>query len=306
MSEPKGKTPNFFVIGAPKCGTTALSEYLRQHPNVCFSTPKEPMFFNFEWPSLQIVTTVQRYLDCFAHCKNERIEAVGEGSALYLLSREAVPRIIDFNPSAKFIIMVRNPFQMVRSLHAQNLFYGDEDVESFEEAWDLQDTRANGQKIPANCRHPVLLAYSRNCKLGELVDRAFAVIPEKQRHVVVFDDFVEDTEYAYKEVLRFLDLPDDSRTSFPRVNERKQVRWRKLNSFLARPPHSLLNVSLRVKKLLGLRTLGIHRLIARMNSARMDPEVTNMQLKEKLAEAFLDDIRLLERLLGRNLDVWKE
>jgi hypothetical protein len=37
------RKPNFFIVGAPKCGTTALSEYLRSHPDVFFSSPKEPL-----------------------------------------------------------------------------------------------------------------------------------------------------------------------------------------------------------------------------------------------------------------------
>ncbi|MCH9035408.1 MAG: sulfotransferase [Planctomycetes bacterium] len=37
--------PDFFIVGAPKCGTTSLYEYLRQHPEVFMSRIKEPHFF---------------------------------------------------------------------------------------------------------------------------------------------------------------------------------------------------------------------------------------------------------------------
>src|SRR5579862_4386701 len=40
--------PNFFIIGAPKSGTTALSQYLGTHPNVFFSRVKEPHFFDLD------------------------------------------------------------------------------------------------------------------------------------------------------------------------------------------------------------------------------------------------------------------
>ena len=44
------RKPNLFIIGAPKCGTTALSEYLREHPAVFVTQPKEPHFFSKDFP----------------------------------------------------------------------------------------------------------------------------------------------------------------------------------------------------------------------------------------------------------------
>ena len=44
--------PNFLIIGAAKCGTTALHHYLKQHPQVYMSPEKEPNFFAFEGQSV--------------------------------------------------------------------------------------------------------------------------------------------------------------------------------------------------------------------------------------------------------------
>ena len=113
--------PNFFIIGAPKCGTTALSEYLRTHPDVFFSEPKEPNYFNSDVVSkkLYYYTSLEDYLEkCFSGA--EGYKAVGEGSVRYLSSAVAVDNILKLYPNAKFIIMLRNPVDLGYSLFHQH------------------------------------------------------------------------------------------------------------------------------------------------------------------------------------------
>ena len=42
------KLPNFFIVGAPKAGTTSLYHYLDQHPQIYMSPIKEPNYFATE------------------------------------------------------------------------------------------------------------------------------------------------------------------------------------------------------------------------------------------------------------------
>jgi len=42
------RLPNFFLVGAPKAGTTSLYHYLDQHPEIYMSPIKEPCFFSTE------------------------------------------------------------------------------------------------------------------------------------------------------------------------------------------------------------------------------------------------------------------
>ncbi|NJO14781.1 MAG: sulfotransferase [Thioploca sp.] len=59
------KKPNFFIVGAPKCGTTALSEYLSSHPNVFMSYPKEPHYFSTDMPNKRSSSSLEDYLQLF-------------------------------------------------------------------------------------------------------------------------------------------------------------------------------------------------------------------------------------------------
>src|SRR6185312_16840962 len=99
--------PNFFIIGAPKCGTTALSEYLRRHPNIGFSEQKEPHYFNDDFSSRHIYS-LDEYMKCFASNSADKV-AIGEASVFYLSSRSAVRNILQHMPDAKFIVMLRDP-----------------------------------------------------------------------------------------------------------------------------------------------------------------------------------------------------
>jgi hypothetical protein len=76
--------PDFFVVGAPRCGTTAISKYLSRNPHICFSRPKEPHFFSITLHEKPDADLHNDYLALFfPHC-SETHQATGEGSVSYL------------------------------------------------------------------------------------------------------------------------------------------------------------------------------------------------------------------------------
>lgn len=130
--------PNFFIVGAPKCGTTSLYEYLRSHPQVFMPEKKEPEHFSddLDWRNVMLrhrVADRDDYLSLFdpapAHAA-----AVGEASTWYLFSEAAAGAIHDFNPEARIIIMLRDPVKMMYSLHGQFLKDCNEVIEDFAQA----------------------------------------------------------------------------------------------------------------------------------------------------------------------------
>ena len=69
----KNNRPSFFIVGSPKCGTTALAKYLSEHDEIFISSPKEPHYFatNFN-ESMRIVKTEEHYLSLFKHAKKTK------------------------------------------------------------------------------------------------------------------------------------------------------------------------------------------------------------------------------------------
>jgi hypothetical protein len=106
--------PSFFIVGAPKAGTTALHAYLAAHPQVCMSKVKEPNFFSYDAIAKQKLyyqhkstTNLNAYLNLFECDKQAKIS--GEGSVSYLFYECVAEKIKAFNADAKIIISLRNP-----------------------------------------------------------------------------------------------------------------------------------------------------------------------------------------------------
>ncbi len=125
--------PNLFIVGAPKCGTTAWYDYLRGHPDIFFPDVKEPSHFLTDFSAWPQVSDRAEYLRLFDESGDGRI--IGEASPHYLYSDEAALNIREFNPDAKIIILVRDRADYLQSLYNEHLFNGVETIKDFRVAW---------------------------------------------------------------------------------------------------------------------------------------------------------------------------
>jgi hypothetical protein len=293
--------PNFFIIGAPKCGTTAMSEYIRSHPNVFMSVPKEPRFFSFDiGPS--DYKSLADYLTLFDGADASH-SVVGEATPSYLRSKVAVPAIRALFEESKLLVMLRNPVELVYALHAERRRCGSELVADFECAWDMEITRKSTASTDNNL--PEGSRYLTAGKLGEQVKRVLSVFPRDQVCFILFDDFVSNPRSEYLRLLDFLGIPDDGRLDFPRINEGTQFKSPRLAQFQIWLRLRLAPYWKTFKRLTGIRRIGIMRAINRVNiEARSRPPL-RPEFRRQVSEVFNEDIRLLEDLLGRDLSAWR-
>lgn len=295
--------PNFFLAGAPKCGTTSLSEYLRTHPNVFMCYPKEPIFFDEDLAQIHAVGSFDDYLALFRKRRDHHL-AVGEASTCYLYSRNAMKRIHSFNRHAKIIVMFRNPVDFLPSLHAELLFDFNEDRKDFTEAWSLQEERARGRSVPKQCLVPQFLQYRALASFGDQLERLLAVFPRDQVMCILFDDLVTDPRAVYLDVLAFLGVPKDGRTAFPRYNEAKTHRWDRMGAFMMRPP-PLVRASWRaLKRVCGPKISRFTASLILANAQPIDRTVLPESFRNQLIDEFRPDIAKLSRLMGRDLSFW--
>ena len=299
--------PYFFILGAPKCGTTALSEYLRQHPRVFMSTPKEPHYFcdDFDYYYAPGRRTLEHYLHLFDDADPSYL-AVGEASVWYLYSATAAANIAAFAPRARTVVMVRNPLEMVPSLHGQLLYEVDEDEPDPARAWALQEPRARGERLPPGVRVPAFLQYGGAAMLGAQLRRVYASIPREQVLVIVFDDLRADPGAVYRRTLEFLDVPDDGRTEFPRVNPNTVHRAPTVARLTQRPPRAALAAARAVKRVTGVKRLGVLDRVRARNRVEAERAPLDAAFLDTLAEHFRDDVALLSELVGRDLTHWTE
>jgi hypothetical protein len=299
------KAPNFFIIGAPKCGTTALSEYLRNHPNIFMSWPKEPHYFAHDFPMYKAqLPSLESYLNLFKDADESNHFAIGEASVYYLYSREAIEAIRQFNPAARLIVMLRNPIDIVPSMHSQLQWTLDEDIKDLEVAWRHQPKRAQGENLPRRCREPALLQYGELASVGAQVQRLLEIFPREQIRFILFDDFKASTHRVYDSVLEFLDIAKDNRRDFPVVNGNKEHKYKVISRFTQRPPKQIVLMANSVKKVLGVKRLGIMNKVRSISTETRRREPLTSELKAELADYFKNDIDTLSMLLDRNLTHW--
>ncbi len=286
--------PNFFIVGAPKCGTTAMNDYLAQHPEVFVPDIKEVHFFgsdlNFSKGALR---DPDAYLALFQGATEPRL---GEASVWYLYSRTAAREIYTFNPDAKIIVMLRNPVEMLYSQHSQFLYNGNEDITDFREALAAEPERRAGRRIPESAHLVEGLFYADTVRYAEQVARYFEIFGRENVHVILYDAFRADLPGTYRKTLQFLGVQDDFAPEFEVVNPNKRARSKLLRSFVQSPPESVKRLSrvlfprsLRQRVMKGLDQANI-RYEAR---APLDPE-----LKADLERRFAPEVRDLEQLLG--------
>jgi hypothetical protein len=296
--------PDLFIVGAPKCGTTALYKYLRLHPNIYLPAKKEPHFFAQDLGSYPAIKTMEQYSALFADAK-EWHHRVGEASVYYLRSAMAIPAIRAFNPEARIIAMFRNPVDMVYSLHSQLLYWSEETVGDFEAAWRLQEPRSRGLELPPGSRGAFLLQYEEMARLGSQLERLLSTFPAPQVKLILYDDFATSPRQVYDDVISFLGLPHDARTEFPRINENKRARVEWLRNFIRKPPPVLREAYRGVKARVGRKRLDAIRqgVIERLTvSQRREP--LSPAFRAELVGVFRDEVGLLGRLLGRDLSHW--
>jgi hypothetical protein len=289
------KRPNFFVLGAPRCGTTSLAAWLAEHPQIYMSPEKEPHFFNSDHRRYR--TSLAAYERLFEQASDPHT-AVGEASVWYLYSTAAVPNILEYNPAAKFIVMVRNPVDMAYSLHDELFFTRHDDIADFATAWKLQEARQAGSRLPALAWERKFLQYGEACRLGAQLSRLYERVPRDRVKVIVIDDLREDSRAVYVAVLQFLGVQDDHRTDFTAHNQAKERRWASL-LYIER-------LAMTMKQIAGIEGgLGLWRRVESWNKTERKRVPLAPALRLELQRYFEADIRKLEMLIGRDLNHWR-
>ena len=289
--------PDFFIVGAPKSGTTALDSYLARHPDV-FTARKEMHFFGSDLVFTRPRIDRSAYLRSFDRHSGEK--RAGEASVWYLVSHRAAREIREFNPGARILIMLRHPVDVMYSLHSQRLYNGNEDLEDFAEALAAEPERRRGVRLPRHFTNTMGFFYRETVRFSGQVRRYFEVFGRERCHVILFDDFQRDPAAAYRDTCAFLGVDPDSPARFPVVNGNKDVWSRRLQDFLSfASPVTRSRIRAILPSPLVRQTLKRHlRSLNRRFVRRppMDPE-----LRSLLEEEFLPEIQELGRLLERDL-----
>jgi hypothetical protein len=275
-----------------------MARYLGQHRDLCVSWPKEPHYMASDMRGLSVVDSDEDYRALF-HKPGARIRM--DASVWYLYSDDAIRNILARRPDARFIVMLRNPVAMIPSLHRQLVNALEEDVTDLGTAWSLSGDRAAGRAVPAGCRAPKTLIYTRTAALGAQLARLLEQV-EPDRVLPLFQEELRaDPRSTYRRSLEFLGIADDGRSSFEIVNEARGFRLRPVQALVKRDVPLLQTIGRPIKRTLGLRSLGFRQVLSTLNDAPVRSASVPPALAAAIGEFYRDDMQLLADLLGRDL-----
>ena len=283
---------DFFIVGAPKAGTTSLYHYLNEHFDIEMSSQKEPNFFSdasLQKQSIYYggnrVDTIEKYNALFA---KEDVILRGEASVSYLYYEDVPHKIKEYNPNAKIIIILRNPIDRAFSHYLMDDRLG-LISESFEIIIQKQSKHKNAN-----------LFYQQYIQVSEYtqqIKRYLEVFSKKNIHFIDYEDFKNDTSNIVNSVFVFLAVNDD----FHPYLRKKHNTYTAPKNRIIRYIYSFVSF----RKILAVifpkfLTKNIRNLLFRSDKKPKLSEETRNFLKKH----FTNDVKELSKLLNIDFTKW--
>lgn len=289
-------TLDFIGIGAEKAATYWIAAVLREHPEVCFSKPKEIHFFDDKDPHLFAVKSfryewgIDWYKKHFVHCKNG---IKGEFSPSYLYSKVSARRIKKHFPNVKIIVSLRNPVKRAFSQFTHDKSIGLIKDISYEKA--LKQYKNYFEK---GLYYKHLAFY-------------YSIFPAKNILVLLVSDIKKDSKCEVAKLYKFLDLKDVDfipKSLNRKPNVASEGIFPALSYFLLQTEYFLRRRKCKfILKALedgGLRSIARSSLFINRKPIKKYPKL-NKKTEMRLRSAYISDISKLEKLLKRDLSFWK-
>ncbi len=291
---PSAKYPNLFIVGAQKCGTTSLYDWLSKHEEVFTGFHKEPgtLSGSRERP-VPSVMTYDDYLAAYADWTTERYAL--DGSTRYLAAPAAPSNIAKFANDPKIIMMFRNPVDAIRSRHHFAVSIQRQHITNFEDAL-ADDDAAEFDDLAELQPIRESFAYAKHLR------RYREVFRQESIRVILFDDLKQDASKVLTSLCDWLDIPP-METSLPKSNTARKVRFKALSKLIEHPPE------IAQKGLaLVLPEQSRHRLrqtLRSLNGRSATNPPLNPDTRRALESRFAPQIDELSELIDRDLSHWK-
>ena len=303
--------PNFFLLGPPKTGTTALAEALGRHPQVFMSTPKEPNYFLYAGGNpykLRMdrgVPDFEDYVRLFDGAGAARIR--GEASPYYITAPHCAREIKRQVPDAKLMVILRNPVE--RAFSAYRYWYKDSPQFRCDPA-DFREKFLNRTIVTDSSRGeagvPAMEWLQDMGRYAEMIERFDEHFSSDQLMLLSYDEMAADPGACMARVVEFLDVDPQATPEIRQANVTFEPSWRQLNHWLNFDQQSgarrLLVASLRDSRLAGA-------VRERINSANRRPVPTRNRplpasIYNELIQVYADDLRRLARRANLDVSDW--
>lgn len=280
--------PNLYIVGPPRSGTTSLQRWLAAHPDVGRSELKEPLYHAADLATPHRIADRAEYLALFAALDANRYRV--DATPWYLYSREAAASIRTMAPDAHIVVMLRDPAEMLASLHSRHVLVGLESEQDFARAVFTGPARED----PSEFRRS--LDYLAVGRIGQQVSRYVAQFPSEQVHFVEVAAMASRPESVHLELLGALGLDPIPLDTYEALNEGRVVRNRAV---------AWVSATVAGRRRSNRVRRGVAWRMARMASTP-GREALSTDVRRRVKAALAGDIRELEEITGRDLSAWLE
>lgn len=298
----KNILPNFFIVGAPRSGTTAFYTFLNEHPEIYMSDYKEPHYFADDLtpssPWMKRMRGKDNYLQLFSKSKGEKY--LGDASVFYLFSKNAAKNIYRYNPKAKIIMMLRSPIEVIVSLFNNRVSSGIEKSSKLltalkEEIKNKGKRIVNNNMVISEC-----FAYISLVKYGEQVKRFYDLFDKDRIHVIYFEDFKKDVDQEYTKTLKLLDV-SSFKANYKVINARKDSYNPLLNKVANNIPKPLLSLVASVYPLSKFAYEALLKFPIGKKGVKID---LSSGEKDLIIKSIKGDVHKLENILKKDFSNW--
>ena len=289
----KKRTPNLFIIGAPKCGTTSLFRYLSEHPDIFIPAKKEPNFLIYDnlkkidarsREVKKAIKTPDGYLNLYMDSGDEKY--LLDGTVFVYSFDDALKKLKEMSPDYKAVIILRNPVLRFISHYKMSV--------------NLNDVK---KPIEEYIKSPICGMGMNTLELGlysKRLKRVFEILGSDRVHVLLLDNLKQNVEETLLKLYDFLEinrvLPENCHKVYLKnPGIAKSAFFRRIyvkSKFLKL-----------VKKI--FRKTPIYKLKNGINKKLYSDLVISQEINKTLFEYYENDIYELENILGRKLDYWR-
>ena len=299
------KKVNFFIVGQPKSGTTSLYKYLNQHPDIFFLNNKEPHIFCKDFhKSSDKFYRKQKYFEyreksCIKNLmkgyNNQKI--IAEATTNYLFSKTSAKEIYNYNKDSKILIILRNPFDYLESLHSYYYTKFIDNNSDINISLEDQKFRKQLKRIPFGVKCPDFLLYSNRVRYYEQIKRYYDLFDENNIKIILYEEFKSNNSKYLREVLEFLNLKSSSEIDLSsKANTSKSYKFSIINKI----SNSKIFLSVIRKIPMEWKRPLYNLLVKKAQKSKI-----NEENRKKIKKAIKNDMQKLERFVKKDLmDFW--
>lgn len=280
------RLPDFFLVGAPKAGTTSVYNYLSQHPEIFTPAVKEPHFFSCPevkdtYYEVPFVDEIDEYKSLFREAS--QTQKAGDFSTSYLHHKKAAHRIKRMCPNARILIILRDPVERAISHY-------------------LMDVRDGYQRLPLieclkeknNVDNRFYREYVDVGMYSSQIERYRDIFGGKKVKIFLFDNLVSRTEETLGKLMRHI-----------RVDERVDISTKENHNEYQRFKYGFVKSILKSKvfQVFSKRIpVGVKNKAKSVFVSKDKPDLT--RARSELQKVFRDDVVRLQNVIDKDLSGW--